>query len=636
MRKAAIVTGALLSSAVFLSGCGVGVVDHTTSGTLLMQGMVHGGQQAVSGSTVQLYTVGNGGNGSAATAMLSQPVVSDYYGNFKITGDYTCGDSSANAPINSPSNQVYIVATGGNPGLKSGTDNRALVMVAALGDCSKLPTTSFVEINEVTTAAAVWALSPFMNSATQVGATSTNVSGIENAFLNAGLLADTTTGFAPTALASNLTVETGKLYALADAIASCVNSDGTTGCNKLFTAATPSGGTAPADTLAAALNIVKHPGQNVAAVYNAIGTQPPFPTTLTQAPNDWTMSLTVTGGGLNVPTALDIDAQGVVWVANEGSPLSAFTPQGKPLSASGYGAGQFGQAYGLTIDSLGDIWVTNYNTSYNTPGAVTKCLGSASSTPGAVVLHNGNPGFYDTSLYYPYAVAADTNGNIFIANNGSSSATIYTSAGLVFTDPNGNPSTSFGRNLGINSAPPALAVDSTHGFWMTDANYSVAHISANGALISNTACCYGSYGVATDSFGNAWVANLAENSFSEVSSNGTTAINRSSVGGLQNPAFVAVDAGQNVWFTNYSNGSSITEIAGNGGAVPAGTPLSPSASSTVLGGYGHDSGLFEPYGIVPDRSGNVWVSSENSSSLVMFFGIATPTVTPIQPVPTAP
>jgi hypothetical protein len=41
-------------------------------------------------------------------------------------------------------------------------------------------------------------------------------------------------------------------------------------------------------------------------------------------------------------------------------------------------------------------------------------------------------------------------------------------------------------------------------------------------------------------------------------------------------------------------------------------------------------------GIAPDRSGNVWVSNENTDTLVMFFGLATPTVTPVQPVPTVP
>jgi hypothetical protein len=631
MRNAAIVSGAVLCSAVFLSGCGVGVVDHTTSGTLRMQGMVHGGQQAVSGSTVQLYTVGNGGNGSAATAMLSQPVVSDYYGNFKITGDYTCGDSSANAPINSPSNQVYIVATGGNPGLKSGTDNQALVMVAALGDCSKLPTTSFVEINEVTTAAAVWALSPFMNSATQVGATSTNVSGIENAFLNAGLLADTTTGFAPAALASNLTVETGKLYALADAIASCVNSDGTTGCNKLFTAATPSGATKPTDTLAAALNIVKNPGQNVAAVYSAIGTQPPFPTTLTQAPNDWTMSLTITGGGLSMPTAIGIDAQSNVWVAGQLGPLSAFNPQGTPLSPTGFGitngTPDLTQTYGLTIDSLGDIWISNYNSLYNGRGSVVKFLGSNTPTPGAVVNYQG---YFDNSIEYPTAVASDTNGNIFIAMDGSSSATVYNS--------NGGYVSNLGSDLGLNAHPQALAVDTSHGVWLPDGNRRVAHISSSDVLLSNTDCCYDPIGVATDKTGNLWVANYLNSSFTELSGDGSIAVNQKTGGGVQYPLAVVIDAAQNVWFANFG-GDTISEIAGSGGASgapAAGTPISPTTGINGAGGYGADANLSDPQSIAVDQAGNVWVPSYALDKVTMFFGLATPTATPINPIPTAP
>jgi hypothetical protein len=98
---------------------------------------------------------------------------------------------------------------------------------------------------------------------------------------------------------------------------------------------------------------------------------------------------------------------------------------------------------------------------------------------------------------------------------------------------------------------------------------------------------------------------------------------------------VAVDAAQNVWFTNLL-GASITEIAGNGTAAGAGTALSPSVGTYGVGGYGLDASLHAPFGIAPDRSGNVWVSNENVNAITMFFGLASPTVTPLQPVPTAP
>jgi hypothetical protein len=634
-----------------MTGCGMGTTVAGNQGTLAMSGTVHGGQQGVAGSVIQLYTVGNTGNGSVATPMLTTPVTTDSSGFFSITSDYACGKSYTGATLTNSSSQVYIVATGGNPGLASGTNNQALVMMAALGTCSNLSASSYIFINEVTTVAAAWALAPFMTSATNVGASATNALGIQNAFLNAGLLANTSNGTAAT-LPATQTIETGKLYALADSLASCINSNGGSACTPLFAAATPAGGTTPTNTLGAALNIVKNPGQNVKAVFNAIGGFPPYATTLLKAPNDWTMSMSVTGGGLSAPAAIDVDAEGIVWATNSYfGGVSAFSAQGTPISANGYGTGntvQIGdttQSYGLTIDTLGDIWATNYNATYRQQGAVTEFMGTNSGSPGTVVLNNGNPGFYDNSLQYPYAVAADTNGNIFIANNASSSATVYTSTGSVYTNPDGVYSAGLGSSLNLNAFPQAIAVDQSHGFWLPDGGYNVVHLSADGALLAVSECCYDSLGIATDAQGDAWVANYLNDSVSEVGPDGTVIINQDNLGGLSYPDYLAVDAAQNVWVANY-HGGSISELAGNGKTVlpgtstqlAPGTAISPTTGTYGTGGYGLDANMSLPFAIVPDEAGSIWVSDNNvaSNKLVMFFGLATPTATPTLPTPTAP
>ena len=117
------------------------------------------GQQPITGSTIQLYAAWTTGYGASATALLSSPVVTDAAGSFAITGDYTCPSSSS---------QLYIVATGGNPGLGPGTNNAAIALMAALGPCNlhggeyTLDPNSFIWINEVTTVASVYALAAFM------------------------------------------------------------------------------------------------------------------------------------------------------------------------------------------------------------------------------------------------------------------------------------------------------------------------------------------------------------------------------------------------------------------------------------------------------------------------------------------
>jgi hypothetical protein len=134
-----------------VSGCSHIPVADSAVGTLALSGRIQGGQQPVTSANIQLYAVGATGDGSAATAMLKTAVKSDSGGNFSITSDYTCGSSSQ---------QVYLVVTGGNPGLSAGTNNAALAMMAGLGSCGSLSASTFILVDEVTTVGSIAALYP--------------------------------------------------------------------------------------------------------------------------------------------------------------------------------------------------------------------------------------------------------------------------------------------------------------------------------------------------------------------------------------------------------------------------------------------------------------------------------------------
>jgi len=639
LRRSAPLSGALLLAA--LTGCGAGSPSHTSTNSFTVTGLVHGGQQPVSGALVQLWATGTTaagttsavpptqlirsgsyylGGSSGCTASASQTcyngVYTDSIGAFTLTGDYTCPSATA---------QVYITVKGGNPGLAAGTNNAALIMLDPLGACGNLSASTQVFIDEVTTAATAWALSQFLDANGNIASSPTNATGLANAFLNAQLLADPGTGMAAT-IPSNIQIESGKLYALANSIASCVNSDGTTGCQPLFAAATTSGSSGPTNTLAAALNIVRNPAQNIAAVFNAAAPQPPFGGTLTSAPNDWTMSAIITGGGISYPSALDVDGYGNVWVANYFGVLSAFSPQGTPLNASGYTISGGDEVYGLTIDTGNNIWVTNEQQPYHgNEGSITHFYGAsgpgtASGSTGSFV--NGSQFLYANDTDFPLAMSADSNGNVFVVNYANSSASTFNSSGS-------ETLASIGGN-GNSAFPVAVSGDPSHGVWLANqGDTTVSHFDLNGNLLARVNCCNGANGIATDAFGNAWVANYYGQSVSEVSNANALLIAGDKQGGIAYPSSVAIDAAQNVWVANF-RGASFSEIAGNNNTLPAGTGISPA------NGFGHDTLLVDPFGIAIDASGNIWLSSFNGNSLTMFFGAAAPTATPTLPLPTAP
>ena len=617
---------ALSSTLLLVTGCGIGPEATPNPVPLTVNGRVNGGQQAVVGAQIQLYVTGSSGNGSASSPLLNTTVTSGANGAFSITGDYSCPSASS---------QVYLVATQGNPGLGSGGNNPALAMMAALGSCGNLTPTQFIWINEVTTAAAAWALAPFVKDISHIGASATNAKGLANAFLNAQLIANTTNGNAAT-LPSNLTTETGKIYALADAIASCINSDGTTGCSPLFTAATPSGGSAPTNTWDALINIVKNPGNNVAGVFAAIGPTPPFGTTLTQAPNDWTLSLTVKGGGISVPRPLAVDSQGNVWVADYNGGLTGFNPQGTPISGSPFGTGVLSESFGLTVDPSDNIWVTveEAPSHSGTKGSVVRFTGvSGGGTLGTSTV------FSNFSISYPYAVSADSNGNIFVANY---SVPVSGVTNAVVINPTAGTYTSLGASANIQF-PIALAVDTNHGVWLTSNNDpNLTHLDSGGNVIGTTSCCDASSAVALDSAGNVWMSNPETTdtngdvvgSVAVLKPDGSVLQSSIMTGGIMTPSSIFVDGAQNVWTSNYSSptgvhSQSISELAGTGSSS-VGAAISPST------GYGVDAGLTQPYTLAVDPSGNVWVSNTGGNSLVMFFGLASPTKTPRPVTPQAP
>ncbi len=595
----------LASVALTLTGCAVSRLTpsaaSSSSGSKLA-GSVHGGQQPVTGASIQLYAAGTGGNATASTPLLNTPVVTDANGNFSITGDYTCPTSSS---------QVYLAATGGNPGLPAGATNPALALVTALGNCGALTSSTNITLNEVTTVAAAWALAAFAGSLNHVASSSTNNAGLHNAFLTAGLLADTSSGISPAAaLPANATVESAKIYTLANLLATCVNSNGGSLCAGIFSDATPSGAIPPTDTFGLALTIAANPS-NVAALFNDIPPQTAFPNSLLAPPADWTLSIAYTGGGLNAPASLAVDATGNVWVASTGGTLSAFSPQGVPVWANGITGSGLDQSVSVAIDPYSNVWVANMASS---PANANE--GSLSELSSAGTSLAGSTGFTTGNINLPAAIAGDRNGNMWVANLGSSTVSLFSSAGTPLSGSGG-----FGG--GLLAAPSALAVNPAHQVWVASrGNGTLFLLSSSGNVLHQTSLSSLPDSLAMDVAGNLWVGDNIHSTLAELDPNGNILAQPFTGGGLNRPTTLVADAASRLFATN--------SIANTFSAFAATSPLTPAT------GLGLDAHLNQPAGAGIDASGNLWITSLGDNRLVAFVGVATPTTTPKITLPRQP
>jgi hypothetical protein len=588
--------------ALGLTGCGMS----TTALPVAVNGQqfsghVHGGMQPVSGATIRLFAPGSTGYGTAAVSLLTHPVVTDGNGNFSITGDYTC--PSASTPI-------YMVATGGNPGLGAPTNNTALALMGLLGQCGTLGPDTFIVINELTTVSAVWALTPFMVDATHIGTSPTNVQGLLNAFAVSADLVNIASGTAPGNAPTIATIPVAEINTLGDVISACVNSNGSTvstsSCGRLFTAATPPGGFAPTDTLQAALDISRNPGHNAGSIYSTVAAVGPYQPTLGVAPADWTISINYSSPSFKTPNDLAIDSQGNAWVVATAGGSSSSTVSVVNCYGLQGSFPQTGATYGhLALDPYDDPWLTN---------SLSSNVVELTNSGNRATL---NP-FTGGGLQGPGPLAFDGYGNVWVANNGATISKLNASGAPL------SPST--GWATGGVSGATALALDTLGNVWVADSGGNdITVLSNSGAPLPNSPYLGGGlaqpYALAIDSTGGAWVANFKNSDLSRFSNSGSPITGSPFAGGgINAPVGLAIDGLGNVWLVN-SGSNGISEF------------LSSGSPQSGAGGYG-SSTLANPYRLAIDRSGSVWVANlgavlPSAGMISQMVGVAAPVVTPL-------
>lgn len=609
LRRSALLCAAAVPFAL-LSGCAMTSSGPSDAMISEVSGVVHGGQSPIQAATVTLYVTSASSPGYYHQGVVIGTATTTASGTFTISPSAT----SSNCPAGQ---YAYISSAGGYPSGSPLLANNSTLLVAALGACANISSSTTVTINEVTTVAAAYALSGFMGTTANgpiyqanvgssgtnnaVTGTATQAAGLGHAFLNAANLANYVTGTANSQTANitvgsstiNGIVPLAEINTLGDIMQACVNgATGNSSCVSLF-ADTPSiSGVAPTNTLQAMINLARNPAS--AAAMNAttgLFTIVPsngaaFQNQLAAAPPDWSLAIVYLSTALPAQYFIALDANDTAYAGASGSAnIAALSPYG--VATPTYTAGSLGTATRqIAPDALGNVWVTGYKSGATTTNVYQYSAASGGAPTATYPITNA-------SGSEVYGVAVDKSNNVWVANAAVATPNItelqYAAsygANYTATVPNG-------------FEPVALTIDASQNVWA--ASYYPTASNPNIAVV---------------------LPNLTPGSTATYTSSGTTVTPISSPafnGGANKPLGLAVDASGNAWYG--STGSNTVTTTGieevtptlTSSVITSLTPQSLVANAT-LGAYA--TGM---PGI--DGAGTIYLSDNLGSTELTALGI---------------
>lgn len=527
----------------------------------------------------------------------------------------------------------YLVATGGTA--QTGADSRpnpASSLMATLG--TEIP--EQVTINELTTVASVWTAAQFLDGDAMSG----NPTGLTIAAGNVPNLVDLETGgLGPViidALNAPETTTLGKFNTLGLLLSACATAM-PDACQKLFDAATPPGGMAPADTLQAAQNIARYPWHNADKIFALLDAFYPVPDGkryrdvalipyLNYAPSSWTLSLVYSGGGFYGVGGAAIDADGNFWTNNNwlvgsqttiyqqfGGGIGKFAPNGKPLSPpiTGFsGGGLDSPGWGIAFSEDDKVWLTNLI------GSTISVLDRKTGAP-----LSPETGYdFDGKLGQMQGVLVAPNGDLWTVDNGNSQ---------IVHIPGGDPTK--GRILGQTvdgkpadgtlqvKSPFGIAIDQQDRIWITNSgsNTVTRFPASDPGKAEEIEVGFSPHAIAIDSQGNAWVGNLVGHPRTkeklDLAKQAIEAKLEARKGTVS-----ADDIAAHMWVNLWDIISKYP-----GGDVSMITP-----DGTVHGPFNADGAVTGPWGIAVDGNDNVWVASSTSHSVTQLCGMRIETCPP--------
>ncbi|MEM0965564.1 MAG: hypothetical protein AAGJ81_05390 [Verrucomicrobiota bacterium] len=479
------------------------------------------------------------------------------------------------------SNSIFFLSATLRPGLR---------MLAILGE--ELPATAV--INELTTVASAYTMAQFYRTGQIAG----NPFRLQIASQMYGNIVNPVSGGISDVLLNPPNSDQTNSLRLTRSLNNLMN-----GCvrrgtilQQFLDTATDEFGRAAMDTAEAFANLARQPAKNAETIYDLSRTGRGLTPTLSAAPVQWTIAVKVNNtGDPNIPFGgvanVDWDSRGYAWVGNnvtQGTPNSTnlnvvLKPDGSPsdgtngtpLSPIGTG-GLLGVGWGTSVDQNDNAWFGNFG--WTTPVIGDTDLYYPSQTPSdpngaqtGSVSHfapDGTALSAPSGYFGPYRVQAiepDVNGNIWMASFGdATNEANYPNGSGVWVFRDGDPNDQIFSITDPKDAPFGIApVPDGDAAWVT----------FSGGLAGTNPVSLARYDLVGDSLQQTFLKEFDKSEASTLK-------------------VVIVDYAGNVWFSSQGTDEVFAfDTDGN-----------------ELGQFS-GGGIFGPWGLAVDGSGNIWVSN---------------------------
>lgn len=355
----------------------------------------------------------------------------------------------------------------------------------------------------------------------------------------------------------------------------------------------------------------------------------------------------------NFPFGLAVDAAGNVLVADHGnSAIRRITAGGTVTTLAGSAgvsgnldgsssAARFDHPAAVAVDASGNVYVSD--TSNQTIRRIANSTGNVTTLAGTAGLGGRVDGAGAAArFFYPFGIAATSNGTVYVADTGNHTVRVVASGGAVTTLAGATGAAGTADGTGGSASfgyPDGMAVDAAGTLYVADHNnQTIRKITAAGAVSTlagaagisgsadgpgGVARFSGPAGVAVDGLGNVYVADANNATIRKISSGGSVTTfagvagvtgSTDGIGGsarFNAPRSLAVDGAGNVYVADTNNntvrkitaGGRVTTLAGAAGQV---------GSADGVEGSARFNG---PYAVALDSVGNAYVADFFNSTI---------------------